>query len=37
MITNFAKKIFGTSNDRIIRDIQGIVDNINKIESIRDY
>ena len=33
MITNFAKKIFGTSNDRIIRDIQGIVDNINKIES----
>ncbi|PPR78579.1 MAG: Protein translocase subunit SecA [Alphaproteobacteria bacterium MarineAlpha2_Bin1] len=32
MITNFAKKIFGTSNDRIIRDIQGIVSNINKIE-----
>ena len=33
MITNFAKKIFGTSNDRIIRDLQGTVDKINKIES----
>jgi len=32
MITNFAKKIFGTSNERIIRDLRGTVDAINGIE-----
>ncbi len=33
MITNLAKKIFGTSNDRIIKELNLIVDRVNAIEN----
>ena len=32
MISNFLKKIFGSRNSRVIKELSGIVDRINSLE-----